>query len=222
VIKVVIIDLDDTLVLTEEITFHLENDVLQLMGRPPMTRARHRATWGRSLWDALPDRSPGADIAEFRRIYAPVMVEYAKSGRIDTISPKSYEALLELKQLNKKVLILTSRSHEELAHLLAPNHQLAEHVLKFYYQDTMQFHKPDPRAFSEVLQDYSVKPQEAVYIGDSISDAQTCQAAGLHFIASLESGLRNKQDFSDYNVDAFITSFPEVASAVKELKDQED
>ena len=45
-IRAVIVDVDDALCLTEEASFHLENEVLVQMGRPPMPRALHLATWG--------------------------------------------------------------------------------------------------------------------------------------------------------------------------------
>lgn len=195
----------------------MENEVLRRMGRPPMPRSVHKATWGRSLWEAIPDRSPGIDVAAYRRQYPPVIAEYVRTGRLDTIPEENYAALQILKKQGKQLTILTSRSHEEAGHLMADGHRLNHHVVKFYYRDTMQFHKPDPRAFTEVLRDCRVAPNEAVYVGDSVSDAQASLTAGLHFIASLESGLRRKQDFKGYNVSAFIRRFPEVVAAVNGL-----
>ena len=81
----------------------------------------------------------------------------------------------------------------------------------------MQYHKPDPRAFNSLLQDNNLRPDECLYVGDSISDAQSAKQAGLHFIASLESGLRRRQDFDGLPVDAFIQKFPDVVGAVKAL-----
>jgi phosphoglycolate phosphatase len=81
----------------------------------------------------------------------------------------------------------------------------------------MQFHKPDPRAFSGLLNDTGFEPEECVYVGDSLSDAQTANDAGLHFIASLESGLRQEQDFAKLVVDRYVHTFPEVVDAVISL-----
>lgn len=57
-----------------------------------------------------------------------------------------------------------------------------------------------------------------MYVGDAISDAIASKGAGLHFIASLESGLRTRKDFADYNVDVFIDTFSEVVAAVSEIE----
>lgn len=81
----------------------------------------------------------------------------------------------------------------------------------------MQFHKPDPRAFDELLAQHSLNPNECVYVGDSVSDAVASKQAGLKFIASLESGLRTREDFVGESVDLFIERFADIVSAVAEL-----
>lgn len=66
-IRAVVIDFDDTLCLTEEACFDLENEVLRRIGRKPQTRSIHKSTWGRPLFEAIKVRSPGVDVEEFRR-----------------------------------------------------------------------------------------------------------------------------------------------------------
>jgi phosphoglycolate phosphatase len=102
--------------------------------------------------------------------------------------------------------------------MLEPSHLLAPRVKAFYYRDNMQFHKPDPRAFNELLSANSLHPEECVYMGDSPSDAQAANGAGLHFIASLESGIRQQQDFEDSHVDAFIAQFPNILKAIANIE----
>jgi hypothetical protein len=62
VISAVVVDVDDTLVLTEAVCFEIENAALAKLDRPPMTRAVHIATWGQPLLDAIRLRSPGVDV----------------------------------------------------------------------------------------------------------------------------------------------------------------
>lgn len=45
-IKAVIFDFDDTICLTEELCFHLENRIAQEMGYKPMTHEAHKKNWG--------------------------------------------------------------------------------------------------------------------------------------------------------------------------------
>jgi phosphoglycolate phosphatase len=213
-IKAVIVDIDDTLCLTEAVCFGLENEVLERMRCKPMSRDVHVSTWGRPLFEAMPERSPGVNIERFKALYSVVLSEYNRLGKYDTIPQQNYQALDELIRQGKTIMLLTSRTHGELSHLMNSDHLLVTRIKAFYYRDNMQFHKPDPRAFDEVLRDNDLQPNQCVYIGDSTSDAVAAKKAGLHFIASLESGLREKRDFNDLSVDYFISGFPELISAI--------
>lgn len=217
-ITAVIIDLDDTLCLTEAACFDMENEALGRLGREPMTREIHISTWGKPLFEAIKDRSPGVDVEAFKEVFTPLMNEYTTSGRLDAIPEANYQALDQLIASGKSVMVLTSRTHTELKHLLAPDHGLASRIKAFYYRDVMQYHKPDPRAFAELLQENDLQPSECVYIGDSISDAVAAKEAGLHFVASLESGLRRQGDFAHLPVDKYVQRFPEIVAAVQDLE----
>jgi phosphoglycolate phosphatase-like HAD superfamily hydrolase len=213
-IEAVIIDVDDTLCLTEAACFDLENEALQRMGRSSLERAVHLNTWGQPLFDAIATRSPGIDVEEFKVAYHPVIDEFIADGRLDSIPEANYEALDRLVALGKKLMLLTSRTHGEFKHLLAPDHLLSSRVSAFYYKDNMAYHKPDPRAFDEVLRDNSLQPGQCVYVGDSPSDAAASNQAGLSFMASLESGIRQREDFDGYRVAAFVNRFPDIVDAV--------
>lgn len=217
-IDAVIIDLDDTLCMTEAASFEIENAVLAKLGRPPMPRKLHVKTWGKPTFEIISTRSPGVDVDAFRDAFRPVILEYTDSGRLDAIPEENYVALDRLVGLGKPVMILTSRTHAELSHLLKPDHLLATSIKAFYYRDNMQFHKPDPRAFDGLLADTGLEPSQCLYVGDSVSDALAAKQRGLHFVASLESGLRKRQDFDGLLVDAFINKFPEIVDTVLVLE----
>lgn len=216
-IEAVVIDIDDTLCLTEAVCFDMENAVLAKMGREPMPREVHISTWGQPLFEAIGERSPGVDVDEFKVFYGPTIKEYTESGRLDAIPQANYKALDRLIRMGKTLFALTSRTHGELEHMLEPDHLLATRLKAFYYRDNMQFHKPDPRAFNELLSEQDIEPHNAVYVGDSISDAEAAKKAGLHFVASLESGLRTREDFAHHAVDLFIPRFPDIVEAVHKL-----
>ncbi len=218
-IKAVILDLDDTLIMTEAACFSLENAVLQRMGRRPMSREIHLKTWGQPLFEATLLRSPGVDIAEYRRVLAPLLDEYVANGKLDAVTTAALETIDTIKtSLKKAVLVLTSREESELKHFLSPTNPLARKLDGFYHRDNMLFHKPDPRAFAHIEAEHGWKPDECLYVGDSTGDAAAAKGAGLHFIASLESGLRAKEDFSEYPVDAFVDALPDLVGAIQGLE----
>jgi phosphoglycolate phosphatase len=220
-IRAVVLDVDDTLCLTEAVCFDLENDVLARIGRPPMPRSVHRATWGMTLFAALPLRSPGVDLDAFAGAYDAVRDAYVAAGRLDAIPEANLAALDRLVRDGRLVLLLTSRTAAEVAHLLAPDHRLAARLAAgrpggttVYHGGNMRYAKPDARAFDELLADTGLAPQQCVYVGDSPGDAQAATGAGLRFVACLEGGIRSRADFAAYPVDAFVDTFPAVVEVV--------
>lgn len=217
-VQAVIIDFDDTLYLSEEACFKLENEVLRRMERPPQTRAIHRETWGMPLASAITLRSPGINADEFWRILEPTQQEYVKNGHLDQIPDANIQVLDTLIAHGLTVFILTSRTYPEVQHLLDPDHHLAGRVVKIYHADNTTHLKPDPRVFDNLLAEHpSFTPANCVYVGDSPSDGVAAKNAGMHFIASLESGLRSIKDFDDIAVDATIAHFSELPKAVASL-----
>jgi len=217
VIRAVIVDVDDTLCLTEAASFDLENDVLARMGRPAMTRTVHLKTWGEALLDAMPQRSPGLDLARFAALFPGVHQEYLADGRLDVIPPENLDALDELVAAGRTVLLLTSRAEAEVEHLLAPDHVLAGRVSAGYHQGNTRFRKPDPRAFDELLAETGFHPGECVYVGDSPGDAVAAGGAGMSFIACLQSGVRRLDEFDPGYVTAAVDAFPGIVAAIDRL-----
>lgn len=208
--KVVLIDIDDTLCLTEETCFNLENEVATGMGFPSMTRITHQKNWGKPLEQAILERIPGVDAGEFMKRVEKIIEDKVYSGALDSISEENLKVLDRLKKSDKKLAIVTSRSFIEAKHLLQDSHPLSNLVDAFYYRDNSEFLKPDPRVFNQAFVKFNVKPVECVYLGDSISDAIAAKGAGMHFIAVLESGLRTKEDFAGQNVDFFADKFTDI------------
>jgi phosphoglycolate phosphatase len=209
-IKLVILDFDDTLCLTEEACFQSENKVAMEMGFAPMSREVHKSNWGKPLAAAIVERVPGVDIREFMERVEKVMEEYSKEGKQDPITKENLHALDTLRKAGKKIAILTSRSFPEVRHLLHEAHPLSNRVEAFYHKDNSEYVKPDPRVFTQSLSHFKVLPEETVYVGDSVSDAIAAKGAGLYFISVLESELSTKEDFKGQEVDFFAQKFTDI------------
>lgn len=216
-IRAVIVDVDDTLCLTQAASFALENEVLAEMGRPPMPRDVHLSTWGELLLDAMPKRSPGLDLARFSALYQTALERYIADGRLDLIPLENLRALDEFVLTGRAVYLLTSRTEDEVRHMLEPDHVLADRVSGIYHAGNTRFRKPDPRAFDELLTTTRTPPRQCVYVGDSPGDALAAGGAGIHFVGCLQSGVRTPADFDSRYVDAFIGAFPDIVDAVQLL-----
>ena len=209
-----VLDVDDTLCLTEAACFELENSVLQSMGRSPMTREVHQASWGLPLHEAIALRSPGIDLTAFAAAYEPLLAEAVRDGRLDVIADENLAAIDRLVAAGLQVMLLTSRTLTEVAHFLADDHALADRVTAVFHADNISHLKPDPRAFDALFAAHEIEPSGCVYVGDSPGDAAASIGAGMRFIACLQSAVRTRDDFAPYRVDAFVDTFPDIVDVV--------
>lgn len=214
-IKLVIIDFDDTLSLTEKACFNIENHIAKKMGFLPMDRDTHLKNWGKPIKEAIKERFPGINVNNFMVNLERTLPEFVKRSKIDVVSNVNLEVLDILKKLGYKLAILTSRTLGEVKHLINKNHPLNTRIETIYHRNNMKYVKPDPRVFKNALSEYDVKPNEAIYIGDSPSDALAAKNAGLHFIALLESKIRTRTDFVELKVDFFADTFPQIIDYIR-------
>ena len=205
-IKLVIVDFDDTLCLTEEATYQMESRIGLEMGFPLMDRDIHKKTFGKPIEEIIPIRIPGIDVPEFLKRLEQAIPEYIEKGILDNVSDK-----------NLKTLLNTGRNLFELKHLIAKDNPLSDIFSLSQYKDNSKYHKPDPRVFDIFFSTFNVKPQETIYIGDSIHDGIASNRACIHFLASLESKNRTKEDFKDIKVEYFVNKFTELEDIVDKL-----
>lgn len=192
----------------------IENYIANKMGHMPMARDTHKKNWGKPIKEAIAQRIPGIDVEKFMELHRSLLSGFVEAGKLDVISDNNIKILEALKNNGKKLAILTSRAFHEVEHLLDENHRMNRLIEKFYHSGNSKFLKPDPRVFDEILGDFGVAPQEAVYVGDSLSDGISAKGANLYFIASLESGLRSKKDFDSIKVDFFANKFEEITGFI--------
>ncbi len=213
-IKLVIIDIDDTLILTEKACFKVENRIAEGMGFLPMSRETHMKNWGTPLKEAIIERFPGIDAEVFAQKLKEQLPDLVRTGEMDAVSDTNVQTLEAIKKLGKRLAILTSRELYEMEHLLDTTHALNDKIEAFFHKDNSDYTKPNPKVFDKILSHFNVAPSEAVYVGDTLNDGLCAKAAGLHFVALLESGLKTKMDFASVPVDYFANIFSDVVSYV--------
>ena len=211
-IKLVLLDFDDTLCLSEEFCFHFENEVAKAMGFNPMSREVHKKTWGQHLSESIKDRIPGIDAAAFMERFEKMIPQAIAEGRFDSIPQRNIDVLKKIKEAGKKIAIVTSRSFVEIKSMMQPPHPLSTLIDKFYCRDNVDHMKPDPRVFNKALYEFDVMPIECVYVGDTLKDGFAANNSGMDFIAVLESGLVPCYAFKNVNiqVDYFAEKFTDV------------
>lgn len=79
--------------------------------------------------------------------------------------------------------------------------------------DTLEKKKPDPMPLLHAAEYFNVQAQEALMIGDSISDVKAARAAGFQIVC-MSYGYNHGMDIRDFNPDAVIDSMVELRDLV--------
>lgn len=216
-IKLILVDFDDTLCLSEESCFHLENEIAAKLGFPPMTRSAHQADWGQPLRTAITKRIPGIDAEKFMAMFPEVSKKRIEEGTFDHISDANLAVLRDLRLKGYKVVIQTPRQQCEVKYLITDRSPLMSVIDGFFYQERTNCWAPDPHALLLPVRLFNATPQETVYVGESMLDVEWCKAANIHFIASLESGWVTKKELETAGATLFINIFTELPQRIEEL-----
>jgi putative hydrolase of the HAD superfamily len=109
------------------------------------------------------------------------MLNHHQALRLDeaTPFPQTYEVLEAIRKRHHTGIVTNGYRTMQRAKIDKCN--LAAYVDRIYVSEEVGYHKPNPRIFWEVIQDYgSPAPEKVVYVGDEIeTDVKGAQAAGL-------------------------------------------
>ena len=79
--------------------------------------------------------------------------------------------------------------------------------------DTLEKKKPDPLPLLHAAQFFNTAPDQALMIGDSMSDVKAARAAGFHIVC-MSYGYNHGLDIRDFNPDAVIDSMAELRQLI--------
>ncbi|EFO62555.1 Phosphoglycolate phosphatase [Giardia lamblia P15] len=184
--QLVIFDLDGTLSDTLESIGKAVNDTMMQYGMDPHPLDSIRTFIGGGMMVLFKRAAPGVSeqiLQEMCMFYQARVTLYAKEDRLyDGI-----EELLEgLHKRGTKLAIVSNKpqvSMESCLQSLFRNRpEVREWFCAVYGLSDLSLAKPNPTFTRRILEDEGVHPEDAIYVGDSIVDVQTAQAAGLRCI----------------------------------------
>ena len=103
------------------------------------------------------------------------------------------ETLLKIKENNQKSCFISTKTRESM-NLVIKYYNL-ESILDFSISgDEVKNFKPDPEGIVKTLKYFNAKPDEAIFVGDSLHDLGAARNANVKFIGVL-SGVCTKTDW---------------------------
>lgn len=188
--KLVIFDLDGTLLNTSLDLNICMNKALALNKLPPITLEQTKKFIGNGARlyaeRAVGNRTDLTDkvLEDYNRIY-----DSCKSENT-TLYPGVGEMLKKLKAQGVKIAIVSNKPQSSTDEVY--KNLLKEYNFDFVYGHRDNFnHKPSPDCVNYVLDLLKIDREDAVYVGDSEVDAQTAKNCGIDFVGVLW-GYRSK------------------------------
>lgn len=83
-------------------------------------------------------------------------------------------------------------------------------------EDVME-HKPDPSGLRLALLKMDASPENAIYVGDHVVDAEAAKQCGIRFIAVL-TGTSARADFAEYEAVAILDDLSQLVDRILSLQ----
>lgn len=202
-LKIVAFDCDGVLFNTDAANRAYYNQILKNMGLPEMTDAQFAYVQMHTVNDSLAFLCGEPGLARAHKLreelgYGPFIAHMKKAPHLD--------ALLDRLQNRVHTAIATNRSNTMnrvlTAHGLAGRFELVVTAL-----DVMR-PKPAPEQLLKILEYFSARPDEMIYVGDSELDERASASAQVPFIAF---------NNPDLKADFFATDMRDVAAILDRL-----
>jgi len=212
--KMVLIDVDGTLVDSVPDLAYCVDEMMKQLGMPAHGEAKVREWVGngveRLTRRALIGQLEGEpDEALFEKAYPIFLALYAENtSKRSVLYPGVKEGLAYLKSAGYKLGCVTNKAAQFTLPLLQ-DLGIHDEFAIIVSGDTLPKKKPDPMPLLHVAEQLGVTPAEATMLGDSVSDVKAARAAGFQIIC-MSYGYNHGVDIREANPDAVIDSMAEL------------
>lgn len=213
-IKLLIFDLDGTLVDSAPDIVRTTQQLLAQRGQPAIADARIRAAIGEGLKPLVMSLFP--EVNEDQKIRQEVESEFYRLYENNLlIETKIFTGALEfLRQWRGPLAIVTNKPHR-LA-LRTVEHLALKEIpwFRVWGADALSERKPHPLPLLELMRLLGISREETLMIGDGIPDMVAARRAGVHSIAC-EFGYARREILAAEGASLFIDSFASLPAAIE-------
>ncbi len=213
-VKMVMIDLDGTLIDTVPDLAVAANRMLSDLGRPAWDEARYRRWIGNGVPRFVKRALTGEMLAEpdaalfeqalaiFRKHYGAAVADLSRpyAGVI--------EALERLSATGFSLACITNKAEAFTVPLLKQL-GLYKYFKLVLSGDSLPKQKPDPLPLTHACKHFGITPDHGVLVGDSSNDVQAARAAGMPVIC-VTYGYNHGHDIRESRPDAVVDSLTDV------------
>jgi len=212
--EMILIDVDGTLVDSVPDLAYCVDEMMKALGKPAhgVDKVRNWVGNGveRLVKRALIGQLDGEPEDSSFNKALPIFLDLYSNNVSDrsVLFPGVREALEYFKQKNYRLGCVTNKASQFTVPLLKDMgvHDDFEFLV---CGDTLPQKKPDPAPLLYSASHFGVKPENALMIGDSISDVKAARAAGFQIVC-MSYGYNHGEDIRNYNPDLVVDSMAEL------------
>jgi phosphoglycolate phosphatase len=210
-IRLVIFDLDGTLVNAYKAVFESINFAMQAKGFPRISAhtVKRSVGWGdRHLITKFVGAENSAAVLEIYRRHHQTSL---KNGT--KLLPGALRILQDLKRNKYRVAIASNRP-TKFSLIILKKLKIQKYFDYVLCADKLKKGKPHPEILRKILARFALSPREALYVGDMGIDLQAGRRAGVKTVAVV-TGSCTRQELSDMKPHAIISRVDQVKRLLK-------
>jgi phosphoglycolate phosphatase len=212
--RMILIDVDGTLVDSVPDLAYCVDELMKALGRPVHGEAKVRNWVGngverlvrRALIGQLDGEPPDADYARAYPIFLELYAE--NTSKRSRLYPGIREGIDWLKSQGYLLGCVTNKAAQFTLPLLQ-DLGVRDDFAIVVSGDTLPVKKPDPAPLLHAAQHFGVTPAESLMVGDSVSDVKAARAAGFQIVC-MSYGYNHGVDIRTAHPDAVIDSLVEL------------
>ena len=180
-IKVVIFDVDGVLIDTYDATLKFLQNLMIIHGYSPPSYEEYKKLYHLTMKDAIRVLTKSQDEEEIQRIFM-MRAKRELTYPIELVkSPiRMKETIISLAQ--KYLLGIVTNKIKNNIFEVPEMQEIEKYFTGVIAFEDIRKPKPDPESLFLMLKTLNITAEEAVYIGDAVTDAQAARAAGIQFI----------------------------------------
>jgi len=211
--RLIVYDLDGTLVDTLEDIAQAANHMLRELGAVPLPASEIRPFVGRGLQELVKGCLRTDDPAQaergskiYRAYYTQHLVEHSR------LYPGAREVLDHFRP--RAQAVISNKPNPYSSDILRAL-GVAGYFIRVVGGDSEYPRKPDPSSIRAIMEQAGVSPRETLFIGDSPIDVETGRSAGIVTIA-VTHGFSDEEELRAAAPDVLVPSFPELLALAKQ------
>jgi HAD superfamily hydrolase (TIGR01509 family) len=212
-VKAVIFDMDGVIIDSRELIYRAMEDTLATNGVHGITRQEIAAVTGKPIHAMYALLAPNHDAYELEKAH---LAHHQVNMHLVKVYDGASAVLAQLKLQGRQLGLFTGFDKQTYD-------RLRQFELEGCFGSVVECtrytkHKPDPEGLYICLEELAVAPEDAVYIGDGVSDVLAGKAAGVRAVIGITQGFGSREALEAAGADYIIDSLSELPTIIKTIE----